>query len=237
MNAFEVIGRNLQILNGRVARACARSNRSTADVRLIAVTKYVDANVVRELVNLGVRDLGENRLQVAAPKLAALTDLPIRWHWIGRLQTNKVRKTLEAFQVIHSVDRLSLLEALERRLAEMDPKGTKEKLPIYLQVNLSGEASKSGIAEEEAPRFVERLRQSPSLDCVGFMTMAPYSDDPEKARPVFAALRELRDRVATQTGTETPRLSMGMTDDFEVAIQEGATDVRIGRLLYEGLLD
>jgi uncharacterized pyridoxal phosphate-containing UPF0001 family protein len=113
----------------------------------------------------------------------------------------------------------------------------ENKLPVYLQVNVSGEVSKAGVSREETPRYVERLLESNMLECVGFMTMAPYSEDPENARPVFAALRELRDQVADEVGTGLPRLSMGMTDDFEVAVEEGATDLRIGRLLYEGLLE
>jgi hypothetical protein len=237
MNASELLKRNLENLNDRIRRACSRVGRARESIRVVAVTKYVDADTVRGLVALGVRDLGENRLKVAAPKLEALRDLPIRWHWIGTLQTNKVRKALEFFETIHSVDRLSLIEALERGYSEKRPEGTESKLPVYLQVNVSGEASKAGVSQEEAPRLVERLRESTQLECLGLMTMAPYSEDPENARPTFAGLRELRDRTAKELGTELPRLSMGMTDDFEVAIEEGATDLRIGRLLYEGLLD
>lgn len=235
MNRAELLKRNLDGLNERIERACSRAQRDPEAIRVVAVTKYIDAETARELVALGPLDLGENRLPVAARKLEALQDLQIQWHWIGSLQTNKVRKVLESFSVIHSVDRLSLIEALETGFSEKRGEDPHKKLSVYLQINISGEATKSGVSQEEAPGFVERLRESQELECVGLMTMAPYSEDPENARPVFTALRELRDRIASDSGVELARLSMGMTDDFEVAIEEGATDLRIGRLLYEGL--
>jgi pyridoxal phosphate enzyme (YggS family) len=228
-----ILNANLGEVRDRITRACERSNRNSSEIRLVAVTKYVGPDVVRALVSLGVRDLGENRLQVAAPKLEALRDLPIRWHWIGHLQTNKVKSALESFQVFHSVDRLSLVNELVRRLDETE----REPLPICLQVNVSGEESKSGVSAEEVEELGEKVLDSPRLKWEGLMTMAPFAEDPEESRSTFAGLREVRDSLADRFKISLPRLSMGMSSDFEVAIEEGATDLRIGTILYGGLLD
>ena len=228
-----VLKANLGEVQDRIVRVCERSNRDSSEVRLVAVTKYVGPEVVRELVSLGVRDLGENRLQVAAPKLEALRDLPICWHWIGHLQTNKVKSALESFRVFHSVDRLSLVNEIVRRLAGIE----REPLPICLEVNISGEESKFGVSADEVEALGEKVLNSPCLKWEGLMTMAPFAEDSEESRSTFAGLREVRDRLADHFQISLPRLSMGMSNDFEVALEEGATDLRIGTILYRGLLD
>lgn len=225
-----VVG-NVMKVRSRIALAARRSGRDPGSVRLIAVTKSVDSPIARELFAAGVPDFGENRLQAAAPKLEALSDLPIRWHFIGRLQTNKARKVLERFEEIHSLDRLDLLEAIERIPEEQLPK----RVRAYLQVNVSGETAKAGVTPEEARRLAERLRASRRVDWVGLMTLAPESEDPEAARPVFAGLRALGERLCDEFGLASVRLSMGMSNDYPVAVEEGATDVRIGGALFEGL--
>ena len=231
----KTLKKNLDLVSERIEKACDRSGRSKQEVRLIAVTKYVEPAVARAMVELGVSDFGENRVQVAEPKLMELADLPICWHWIGTLQTNKIRKVLGRFQVFHSADRIPLIEALEERLSR-NPLQDGERLPIYLQVNASGEVTKSGFSVEDAIRGGEALLGSEHLEWVGLMTMAAHEEDPQQARPTFARLRELRDRLVERLGVDLPRLSMGMSHDFEVAIEEGATDVRIGRILYNGIL-
>lgn len=222
---------NVMKVQGRIFAAARRSGRDPESIRLIAVTKSVDPLIARELHAAGVADFGENRLQAAAPKLEALSDLPIRWHFIGRLQTNKARRVLEHFEEIHSLDRLDLLEALERIPEEQLPK----RVRVYLQVNVSGETTKAGVTPEEARRLAERLQVSRHVDWVGLMTLAPESADPESARPVFAGLRELGERLRDEFGLGSLRLSMGMSNDYPVAVEEGATDVRVGSALFEGL--
>jgi len=226
-----ILKQNIESLEERIQESCRRASRDRGEIRLIAVTKYVGAEVARLLVSLGLKDLGENRLQVAAPKLEALADLPVCWHWIGHLQTNKVKNALKSFHVFHSVDRPSLVEAFNQRRADSG----QEPLPVYLQVNVSGEESKFGTKAEEIEKLGEMILESPQLDWLGLMTMAPFEEDPEKTRPVFAGLREVRDRLEARFGISLPRLSMGMSNDFEIAIEEGATDLRIGTVLYEGL--
>jgi hypothetical protein len=225
--------RNLRRVRERIANACERVRRDPSEVRLVAVTKYVGPEVARALFDLGVADMGENRLPVAEPKLEALAGLPIRWHWIGRLQTNKVRKVLGHFQEIHSVDRSELVDALKHEIGKQAD--VRPRIPVFLQANVSGEAAKTGVTAEEAFAMGKKLIEAPELEWVGLMTMAPEYHDPEQTRPVFAALRELRDRLSQQLGVPLPRLSMGMSSDFEVAVEEGATDVRIGSVLFEGL--
>jgi len=227
---------NIAAVHDRIAAACSRVGRSRDDIRLIAVTKYVDSETVREMRRLGLHDFGENRIQVAEPKLTELADLPIRWHWIGHLQTNKARKVIGRFHELHSIDRIPLIEAIDERIAKHPEEWSGEKIPVYLQVNVSEESTKSGFDREDAIEGTERLLQSPYLQPVGLMTMAPHEEDPEESRPVFAGLRDLRDSLESRLGVRLPRLSMGMSNDFEVAVEEGATDVRIGTILYEGLL-
>ena len=221
--------KNLQSITARIAAACERARRSPDDVTLVAVTKTVTTEVVRELVALRVRDIGENRIQEAAHKRTAIPDQSVRWHMIGHLQSNKVKDALKLFNLIHSIDSVHLAEALEARAAFQNIRA-----PILIQVNVSGEESKYGFPRETAITQVRRIAEFPHISIQGLMTMAPLVEDAESVRPVFRALREIRDEIASLglPDVEMRHLSMGMTQDFEVAIEEGATLVRIGTALF-----
>lgn len=212
---------NLESVRERIARACARAGRNVADVQLIAVTKGVPAGVVAQLPELGVSTLGENRVQEAAEKKIALDRWPhLRWHLIGSLQTNKAHKAGRLFHAIHSLDRAELAKILAR---------LPQAPPLFIEVNVAGEATKRGVAAEDAVPFVGRLRRDfPALRLEGLMTMAPLSNDPEASRPHFRRLA----RLAAECGLRG--LSMGMSQDFEVAIEEGATHLRIGTAIFKG---
>jgi pyridoxal phosphate enzyme (YggS family) len=222
----------LASVNERIGAACVRAGRQRSDVTLVAVTKSVTSEVAALLPELGVFDLGESRPQELWRKAATLP-ATVRWHLIGHLQRNKVERTLPLVQRIHSVDSLRLLEAL-------DHEATKAGRPIrvLLEVNVSGEASKSGFAPTAVPALALRLADLAGVRVEGLMTMAAQHDDLEACRPTFAGLRELRDRLRSEwgpLGATLTQLSMGMSNDFEVAVEEGATLVRIGSSLFEGL--
>jgi pyridoxal phosphate enzyme (YggS family) len=214
------IAANLQDVQGRIARACERSRRLPGEITLVVVTKEVGVSAIRAAFDCGVRDFGENRLQEAEDKIAQLSDLKpdVIWHMVGHLQSNKARAAVELFDIIHSVDSTRLAEILSRRL--------ERRFPVLLQVNVSGEATKSGVAMGEIVGVVKEIKKLPNIKLMGLMTIAPLVSDPEEVRPVFRKLRELRDSL------ELEHLSMGMTDDFEVAVEEGATMLRIGRAIF-----
>jgi PLP dependent protein len=214
----DVLAANLARVEERIAAACARAGRPRSSVTLVAVTKTVSVEVAAELVALGVRDLGENRPQELWRKAETLKD--VRWHLIGHLQRNKIERTLPLVRRIHSVDSLRLLEAI-------DAAGPAD---VLLEFNCSGEASKGGFAPSDAPALRDAMGKLTRARVVGLMTMAALEDAPEKCRPTFQALRRLRDEIGP-----LPELSMGMSNDFEVAIEEGATAVRVGTALFEGL--
>lgn len=216
---------NLARVRSRIAAALARSGRDPAGVTLVAVAKTASLETVKTLAALGVADFGENRAQEGVPKAAALPEA--RWHFIGRLQRNKVRKVLEHFSLIHSVDSLPLAEQIARVGAETGWAGE-----VLVEVNMAGEAQKGGVPAAEAEAFFRGLAFFRELRVSGLMAMAPLDPDPEKARPVFRGLRELRDRLRDATGLPLPQLSMGMSQDFEVAVEEGATMVRVGTALF-----
>ncbi|MEK4511846.1 YggS family pyridoxal phosphate-dependent enzyme [Paenibacillus sp. FSL K6-2524] len=217
----------IEHIRQRVKEACERSGRSEEEVNIVAVTKYVSLDTTRSVLDEGILHIGENRPQNAVPKWEALGGRGT-WHYIGHLQSNKVKDVIGRFQYIHSLDRLSLAKELEKRAAT-----TGTKVLAFLQVNVSGESSKQGIQPHEAAAFLKETAELSHVKIIGLMTMAPIVDDPELTRPVFRALRELRDDLNTQALTKEPlkELSMGMSDDFEVAIEEGATWVRLGTLL------
>jgi hypothetical protein len=200
-------------------------------VTLVAVTKTVSVDVARLLPELGVLDLGENRPQELWRKAAALPPA-CRWHLIGHLQRNKIDHTLQVNPFLHAVDRLALLTALEQAAA-----GRPQPLPILLEVNASREPNKQGFTPEELPQVVPELARLQHLQVRGLMTMAALEEDPERCRPTFVLLRQLNERLRREVGPPHPldQLSMGMTNDFEVAVEEGATLVRIGTALFEGL--
>jgi PLP dependent protein len=211
----------------RIADACARVGRDAARVTLVAVSKTVPATVLREAVAAGLTILGENRVQEAEAKIA---DVPgATWHLVGPLQSNKTRRALAAFSVVESVDSVDLAQRLHRLAAEIRP---GERVPILLQVNVDADPAKSGFDPAVLEVTADALGPLSRLDVQGLMTVGKLVDDPERARPTFVALRRLSERIRSSSSTIGPELSMGMTDDFEVAIEEGATTVRIGRALF-----
>lgn len=216
-----VIEQNLLDVRLKMAQAAVRGGRSPDAVRLIAITKSVGLPEIRALCNLGITEFGENRSEVAAEKIAGIA-APVRWHMIGSVQRRKAKDIVELFDVVDSVDRLEVAQALEQRCAQLD-----KSLPILLEVNVSGEVSKHGFTPEDLETALNEVAACPHLHAEGLMTMAPYVDDPEDARPVFGKLRELAERFGLR------ELSMGMSNDYEVAIEEGATQVRIGSALFE----
>lgn len=217
----------IQQVERRIQAACERSGRRREDVSVVAVTKYVSLETTGLLLDEGIVHIGENRPQNAVPKWEALEGRGV-WHFIGHLQSNKVKDVIGKFQYIHSLDRLSLAKELEKRAAAQGI-----TVSAFLQVNVSGEASKHGVRPEEAANLLREIASYSHVRIIGLMTMAPIEDDPEQTRPVFRGLRELRDRLNAQQITKEPltELSMGMSGDFEVAIEEGATWVRLGTLL------
>lgn len=235
------IARQIAAVRARIAAAADRAGRDPAAVRLVGVTKTHPPELVREALAAGLADVGENRVQEAEAKIAALAPERSRliWHLIGHLQSNKARRATQLFDYVHSVDSLRLAQALSRHAVAERP----APLPILLQVNVSGEASKEGFdldRWEERPTAlaafladVERILELPGLRLDGLMTIAPWGSDPEQARPHFRAACALRDELARRLpGDHWAELSMGMTDDFEVAIEEGATIVRVGRAIF-----
>jgi len=210
----------------RMAEACARCGREPGEVELVAVTKTHGPERVREAVDCGLRVFGESRVQEARAKIP-LCPGGLSWHLVGHLQTNKVRVAVDLFDVIHSVDSTRLLEALEKACTQ---KG--RTLEVLVEVNVSGEASKYGIAPEELEPLLDFSRECTHVDVIGLMTVPPWSEEPERARVFFKRLRELRDEVSRSGGYSLPQLSMGMSDDFETAIEEGATMVRIGTAIF-----
>jgi len=221
----------LQAVEERIAAACRRAGRPRADVTLVAVTKTVGVDIARQLVDAGVRDLGENRPQELWRKAAGLP-AGVRWHLIGHLQRNKVEKTLPLVTMIHSVDSIRLLGALEAEAARRS-----QTLAVLLECNASGETSKQGFVPAELPALVPQLAKLRHVQVVGLMTMAAYDPNPEHCRPTFAALRQLRDQLRQSLAPphRMAHLSMGMSNDFEAAIEEGATLIRLGTVLFEGL--
>ena len=221
------LAESLTDVRRRIEDTCDRAGRDPSGVRLVAVTKYAPIEAVRELVALGHADLGENRPQQLLERAALLEGSGVTWHLIGPLQRNKARKVLPVASLIHSVDGLRLLESLYRLAEELSLRPR-----LLLEVNVSGEATKHGFRPEELRATWPQVAGFGRLDIAGLMTMAPYSDDPEASRPVFRSLRRLRDDLAAAGPFPLPELSMGMSGDFEVAIEEGATVVRVGSSLF-----
>ncbi len=214
------IGANIEEVKLRIIRACERVGRLPDEVTIVAVTKMVEPSAVATAFKLGIRHFGENRVQEAERKIRQLTWLEPHptWHLVGHLQTNKVKVAMELFDIIHSLDSVRLAEVISRR--------TETTLPVLLEVNVSGEASKGGFSVVEVAPALEAISRLPRLEIKGLMTIAPMVADAEQVRPVFQKLCSLRDSFGLE------HLSMGMTDDFEVAVEEGATLVRIGRAIF-----
>ena len=212
------IAENLARVRERLDRACQKAGRLPEEITLVAVTKGVGPEMISQAHSLGIRHFGENRVQEAQEKISALKPLDITWHMVGHLQTNKAKLALELFHVIDSVDSLPLAQALSRK--------APAPLPILLEVNVSGEATKFGFLTEALPPALEEIARLPNLEVRGLMTVAPLVKDPQEVRPIFSRLRGLAHALGLQ------ELSMGMSDDFEVAIEEGATQVRLGRAIF-----
>jgi len=207
----------------RIAAAARRSGRRPEDVALVAVTKGVDPDRIRAAIAAGVADLGESRVQEAASKIEAV-GRSVRWHLVGRLQRNKAARAVALFDVIHSVDSAVLLAELSAR--------AEHQLDVLLQVNIAREPQKHGVLPDALPALVRDAAGLRRVRIAGLMTIAPQVPEPEQARSVFRRLRELRGELGRLLGAPLPHLSMGMTDDFEVAVEEGATLVRIGRAIF-----
>jgi pyridoxal phosphate enzyme (YggS family) len=214
----------------RIAAACGRARRSPADVTLMAVSKTVDPVRLRDAVAAGLTLLGENRVQEGAAKAAEVPGA--RWHLVGPLQSNKARRAVEVYEAIQSVESVTLAERLDRLAREVRGAGPANRYPILLQVNVDDDPAKAGFEPEALPEALEQLAGLDALDVRGLMTIGRLVESAEAARPTFAALRELAARLRAVSATLGPELSMGMTDDFEVAIEEGATIVRVGRALF-----
>lgn len=228
----------------RIAAACQRAGRSPAEVKLVAVTKYVDADLIRLLLSLGCVDLGENRVQQLGDRASRVGGSPIgldaapqagapRWHMIGHLQRNKVKPLLRCCTIVHSLDSTRLAEELNARAAE-----SGISVDVLIEVNVAGEAAKSGASVDDALSIARLASRLSALRVRGLMTMAPLDTDAETARPVFRGLRELREEWLARGDLpkDARHLSMGMSHDFESAIEEGATIVRVGSALFEGIL-
>ncbi len=223
------LSERVEAVRKRIERAAESAGRTPQDITLVAVTKNVPVDCIREAIELGISQVGENRVQEAEGKIPALGACAATWHLIGSLQTNKINKALRLFSLIHSIDSTNLASAVQSR-AEREG----IVVPCLIQVNVSGEETKHGITFESAVTDIREIAGHSCLEIRGLMTVAPYTSDPECVRPVFRRLRELADRVRELgiPGTSMDVLSMGMSGDFEVAIEEGATMVRIGSALF-----
>ncbi len=220
------IAENIAQVQQRIATACKRTERSPEEVQLVAIGKKFTADVIREASDAGLTLFGENRVQEAKAKIP---DCPghLRWHFIGNLQTNKCRDAVALFDMLHAIDSLHLAEELNKRCEQ-----AAKVMPVLLEVNVSGEGSKHGFTSETAVNAMEAFFDFPQLELHGLMTMAPYSRQPESSRPYFQKLCEVKAACEDKLGAPLPELSMGMSGDYEIAIEEGATLIRLGTTLF-----
>lgn len=224
------LAENLNDVRRRIAHAASRADRDPGEIKLVAVSKTHPADILREAIAAGVTVFGENKVQEAESKITELGRDAAEWHLIGHLQSNKARKAVQLFDVIHSVDSVELATRLERICLEE----VREGLSIFVHVDLAGEETKSGIAESDLPQLVEYLKTCKHLTFDGLMILPPYFDEPEATRPYFKRLSAIRDELGLQNAFANGRgeLSMGMSHDFEIAIEEGATVVRVGTAIF-----
>ena len=217
-------------VRARVVNAARRCGRSPDEITLIAISKTHPAPILRDAIAIGITNLGENRIQEAEEKIVELGRESARWHLVGHLQANKARRAVTLFDVIHSLDSVSLAQRLDRLCVEEQ----RSELPVLVQIDFAGEQNKTGIGARELPELLAALSECRRLRLIGLMTLPPFFEDPECARPFFKALRELRDQLRSQEhfGELPGELSMGMTHDFEIAIEEGATMLRIGTAIF-----
>jgi len=224
------LARNLKTVRDRIQVALARSDTPVRDIRLVVVTKTVGSDPVELLASEGVTDIGENRVQQAFAKHEQLGHGPYVWHMIGHLQTNKVRRALEVFDRIDSVDSLKLARAISSEAERLG-----RTVPVLVEVNAGGEEQKYGVQPEKAPELIARVAELSNIAVEGLMTMAPLTDDEERIRPAFRRLRELsrRSDAVHIPGVAMHELSMGMSNDFEIAVEEGSTMVRVGTAIFQ----
>lgn len=221
------VSENVDRVRERIARAALRGDRRPEEVVLIAISKTFPAEAIRDAFEAGVRAFGENRVQEWESKQPQLTDLQASWHLVGHLQSNKARRAARLFDWIDSVDDIALAAKLDEAAGE-----TNEWLAILIEVQLDPAESKSGVEQHKLPALAEGIAQLPHLQLRGLMAIPPFCEDPRDARPYFRRLRRLRDDLQTQLGRPLPELSMGMSHDFEIAIEEGATQVRVGTAIF-----
>jgi len=228
------LAENLAEVRGRIDMAAARSARTADAVRLVAITKYASSGIAAKLVECGCLDLGESRPQELWRKADALGSAPIRWHLVGHLQRNKIDRTLPVVSCIHSVDSWRLLQAMDSRASALG----LQHVPSLLEINISGERAKQGLAPDEAPRIIAQAAAMTHVRIQGLMGMAGLYSDRDQVRREFRSLRELRDRLRPECSPRVSmdELSMGMSADFELAVEEGATMVRVGSALFEGVV-
>src|SRR6202790_468076 len=229
MATLSTIRENLQLVRRKIEEAARRASRQPEEILLIGVSKTHPAEAIREAYDAGLRHFGENRVQEWEGKLAAVADLQATWHLIGHLQSNKAARAAKAFHSVDSVDDWSLAQRLERAQAE---KGTGEKLRVLIEVHMGGEETKSGISEADLPELAERVIALAHLEFAGLMCIPPFRENPEEVRPFFETLRKRKEELETRISKPLPVLSMGMSHDFEAAILEGSTEVRIGTAIF-----
>jgi len=229
-DAFPALRDRFANVRKRIETAARACGRSLDEITLVAITKTHPAEMLEAALRLDVKDLGENRVQEAEEKINQLGRDAARWHLVGHLQTNKARRAVSLFDVIHSLDSAALAERLERLCVEE----SRLSLDVLVQIDLGGEATKSGIEMADVPALLSHLKRCPHLRLIGLMTLPPYFENPDCSRPFFKTLRELRDELQAQGHFRSTKgeLSMGMSHDFEVAIEEGATMVRVGTALF-----
>jgi hypothetical protein len=227
---FQTLRERYENVRKRIETSARRSNRSAEEITLIAISKTHPVEKIREALDFGIKNFGENRVQEAEEKITELGRGSARWHLVGHLQANKARRAVQLFDTIHSLDSASLTRRLDRLCAEEG----REELPVLIQIDLGGEETKSGIDPDKLPQLLEAIGGSERLRLIGLMTLPPYFENAECARPFFRTLRELRDQLHSEGnfGDGFGELSMGMSHDFEIAIEEGATMVRVGTAIF-----
>ena len=228
-----MIRQNLSCVKDKISEAAKKAGRSPQDIILVCVTKTATVEGLRQGIGCGITDIGENRLQEAVSKKAAVGELAnaLRWHMIGHLQTNKVKKALEVFDLIHSLDSMALAHEIDKRAGSLN-----KRIDCLVEVKTSAEPGKFGVRPQDLIDFIKEVASLRYIRIIGLMTMAPFSEDPEQARPFFARLRQLRQDLISERipNTDIRELSMGMSQDYQVAIEEGATLVRIGTAIFGG---
>ncbi len=222
-----MICHKIQEIEQRLARACERAGRKREEVLLLGASKYANAEKIREAYQCGVRAFGESRAQDFLKKFEELKDLPIDWHFIGSLQTNKVKYIIDKVSLIHSLDRQSLAEEIQKRAERLG-----KVQDVLIEVNVGKEETKGGVYEEDLEKLFEYCLSLKNLRVLGLMAIPPYKENPEEVRPYFVKLRKLKEKLEELYKVKLPHLSMGMSEDFEVAVEEGATIVRIGSAIF-----